>query len=45
MKQQYQTPEMEIAWFETENICVISDPDDGTGFIPETNGGKDVFGW
>ncbi len=35
---------MEIRRFEAENICAISDPNDGTDHIPETEG-KDVFGW
>ncbi len=45
MKQQYETPSMDIRWFESENICTISDENQGTDFIPETDGGKDVFGW
>ncbi len=35
---------MEIRWFESENICAISNPDDGTDYIPETND-KDIFDW
>lgn len=45
MKQVYEAPEMEIRRFESENICALSDPADGEDFIPETDGGKDVFGW
>lgn len=45
MKQQYEAPQMEIRWFESEMICALSDPDGGTDYIPETGGGKDVFGW
>lgn len=45
MKNVYEAPEMEIRWFESENICTVSDGADGAEYIPETNGGKDVFGW
>jgi len=44
MKQQYEAPEMEIRWFESENICVVSE-EGNSDFIPETDGGKDPFGW
>lgn len=44
MKKVYEAPEMEIRWFESENICVVSEEGDAN-YIPETEGGKDVFGW
>ncbi len=45
MKQVYETPEMEIRRFESENICLLSNEGDGTDYIPETDGGRDVQGW
>ena len=45
MKNVYEAPEMELRWFESENICTVSGLGDGTEFIPETDGGKDVLGW
>lgn len=45
MKKEYLTPEMEIRWFDTENICSVSEGDnEDPGFIPDT-GKDDAFGW
>ncbi len=45
MKKEYTSPEMEIRWFDTENICAVSAGDDeDPGFIPDTNKG-DAFNW
>lgn len=43
MKQNYSSPEMEIRWFETEDVIMISD-ESNIEYIPETDGGKDAFG-
>ena len=43
MKNVYEAPELDIRYFESENICTVSEEGDANN-IPEIKD-KDIFGW